>query len=94
MAPRTTATAATRWRPERPRGRGVADAPFVILDEPTAHLDRHSERSVAAAVERLTEGRTALVIAHRAEPIARVDRTLELRDGVITEVPGIGARGE
>ncbi len=69
----------------------VADAPLVILDEPTAHLDRESEQAVAAAVERLTEGRTALVIAHRAEPVARADRILELRDGVITELPGIEA---
>ncbi|MGD9736037.1 MAG: thiol reductant ABC exporter subunit CydD [Solirubrobacterales bacterium] len=61
----------------------LADAPLLLLDEPTAHLDEETERAVAVAVERLAAGRTALVVAHRPELAAIADRVLELRDGQI-----------
>lgn len=73
----------------------LRDAPLVLLDEPTAHLDEATERAVAAAVERLTAGRTALLVAHRAEPARRADRVVELREGRISPVaPAAGPRGE
>jgi thiol reductant ABC exporter CydD subunit len=56
----------------------LRDAPFVILDEPTADLDAASVAIVAAAVERVRAGRTMLVIAHRAELVGRADRIVRL----------------
>ena len=60
----------------------VRDAPLVILDEPTADLDRHSVAVVAGAVRRLQRGRTMLVIAHRPELVRSADRVVRLVDGV------------
>jgi ABC-type transport system involved in cytochrome bd biosynthesis fused ATPase/permease subunit len=60
----------------------LRDAPFVILDEPTADLDQHSVSLVAAAVRRLQAGRTLLVIAHRPELVRDADRVVALADGV------------
>ena len=59
------------------------DAPLVVLDEPTAHLDPESAAAIEAAIERLAEGRTVLLVTHRAELAARCDRVVELRDGRI-----------
>jgi ATP-binding cassette subfamily C protein CydD len=59
----------------------VRDAPFVILDEPTADLDRTSAEVVAEAVERLRPGRTVLLIAHRPELVAHADRVVFLGGG-------------
>jgi ATP-binding cassette, subfamily C, bacterial CydD len=62
----------------------ISRAPMVLLDEPTAHLDRESEETVALAIARLTEERTALLVSHRRRAIAGADRVLELRDGRLT----------
>lgn len=52
----------------------ISDAPLVILDEPTAHLDARSEDQIVDAVRRLREdGRTVLVIAHRQALVAVAD---------------------
>jgi len=59
----------------------LKDAPFVILDEPTSHLDRESETLVLEAASRLMRGRTVLVIAHRPEPVAGADVVVTLRAG-------------
>jgi ATP-binding cassette subfamily C protein CydCD len=59
----------------------ISRAPMVLLDEPTAHLDRESEATVARAIERLTSERTALLVSHRRKAIAGADRILELREG-------------
>jgi thiol reductant ABC exporter CydD subunit len=56
----------------------VRDAPLVILDEPTADLDRASADVVAEAIERLRPGRTVLLIAHRPELVRRADRVVHL----------------
>jgi ATP-binding cassette subfamily C protein CydD len=61
----------------------LRDAPLVVLDEPTADLDPVSAERVAAAVERLGEGRTVLVIAHRPELVRRADRVVTLEAGRI-----------
>jgi thiol reductant ABC exporter CydD subunit len=58
-------------------------APLVILDEPTADLDPASADLVGDAVERLLDGRTVLLITHRAELEARADRVVSLEDGQI-----------
>jgi thiol reductant ABC exporter CydD subunit len=59
----------------------VRDAPLVILDEPTADLDRTSAAVVAEAVERLRSGRMVLLIAHRPELVEHVDRVVSLEGG-------------
>ena len=56
----------------------LSKAPLLILDEPTAHLDEETERTLAEAINLAAEGRTALIVSHRPEPIARADRTLAL----------------
>jgi ATP-binding cassette, subfamily C, bacterial CydD len=56
----------------------LRDAPFVILDEPTADLDSVSADVVAEGVERLRPGRTVLLIAHRGELAHRADRVVSL----------------
>ncbi|MFG1184470.1 MULTISPECIES: thiol reductant ABC exporter subunit CydD [Xanthobacter] len=58
-------------------------APFVVLDEPTAHLDRKSEAEVQAALSRLLVGRTGLVAAHRMASVAGADRIIVLARGRI-----------
>ena len=59
----------------------LRDAPLVILDEPTADLDRTSADVVAEAIERLRAGRTVLMIAHRPELVRRADRVVYLDTG-------------
>jgi thiol reductant ABC exporter CydD subunit len=59
----------------------VRNAPLVILDEPTADLDRTSASVVAEAVERLRSGRMVLLIAHRPELVEHADRVVLLDDG-------------
>jgi ATP-binding cassette subfamily C protein CydD len=54
-----------------------------VLDEPTAHLDPESAAAIEAAIARLAEGRTVLLVTHRTELAARCDRVVELRDGRI-----------
>ena len=59
--------------------------PVLILDEPTTGLDRHSESVVRHAIERLIEGRTALMITHDLDLAARADRIIYIQDGKIGE---------
>jgi ABC-type transport system involved in cytochrome bd biosynthesis fused ATPase/permease subunit len=63
----------------------VRNAPLVILDEPTADLDRTSAEVVAEAVERLRSGRTVLLIAHRPELVAHADRVVALGGTAVRE---------
>jgi ATP-binding cassette, subfamily C, bacterial CydCD len=56
----------------------VRDVPLLLLDEPTASLDGDTEADVLAAVGRLTEGRTTLIVAHRPALVALADRAVEL----------------
>jgi len=65
----------------------LRDAPLLLLDEPTAHLDEETELEVASAVEELAADRTALLVAHRPELARRADRIVELRDGVVHASP-------
>ena len=63
----------------------LRDAPILILDEPTSALDVETEALVMEAVERLMQGRTTFIIAHRLSTVNRCDRILVLRDGIIAE---------
>ena len=63
----------------------VADCPILVLDEATANIDSYTERVIQKALERLLEGRTALVIAHRLSTIQGSDRIVVIQDGHIVE---------
>jgi subfamily B ATP-binding cassette protein MsbA len=58
---------------------------ILILDEATSALDTESERLVQAAINRLMENRTSLVVAHRLSTISHADSIIVLEGGVITE---------
>ena len=63
----------------------LKDPPILILDEATSALDAESESAVQTALERLMEGRTSLVIAHRLATIRGADRILVMQRGRIVE---------
>ncbi|MXX62473.1 MAG: ABC transporter ATP-binding protein [Holophagales bacterium] len=63
----------------------LKNAPILILDEATSHLDTESEVVVQRAIYNLMEGRTALVIAHRLSTVVRADRIVVLDRGSIVE---------
>lgn len=63
----------------------VADTRILVLDEATANVDSYTERQIQIALQRLLEGRTAIVIAHRLATIRGADKIMVLRDGEIIE---------
>ena len=63
----------------------LKNAPILLLDEATSALDAESERLVQVALERLMEGRTTLVIAHRLATIRDADRILVLEKGQLID---------
>ncbi|HEY4174511.1 MAG TPA: ABC transporter ATP-binding protein [Rhodopila sp.] len=63
----------------------LKDAPLLILDEATSHLDTISEQAVRGALDALMAHRTTIVIAHRLSTIRAADLILVLRDGQVIE---------
>ncbi len=63
----------------------LKDAPVLLLDEPTSSLDPESERVIRAALERLADGRTVLVVAHRLNTAYGADRIAVLDRGRLAE---------
>lgn len=63
----------------------LADTPVLVLDEATAYSDPESEFGVQQALNRLTAGRTVLVIAHRLHTITGVDQIVVLDHGRIVQ---------
>jgi subfamily B ATP-binding cassette protein MsbA len=64
----------------------LKNAPILILDEATSHLDTESEILVQRALANLMQGRTVIVIAHRLSTIRRADKIVVLDRGRISEV--------
>jgi len=69
----------------------LKNAPILLLDEATSALDSESERLVQAGLERLMEGRTTLVVAHRLSTIVGADLIYVLDGGRVVEQ---GTHGE
>lgn len=63
----------------------LKDSPLLILDEATSNLDLDSEYHVQEALNRLLQGRTALIIAHRLDTIVQANRILVMDQGRIIE---------
>jgi subfamily B ATP-binding cassette protein MsbA len=63
----------------------LKDSPILILDEATSALDTESERYIQAALTRLMQGRTTLVVAHRLSTIENADVILVMDKGQIIE---------
>ncbi len=87
-------TSPRRQRDACPRARSSAspspapslrNAPILILDEPTSALDVETEAMVMEGINRLTQGRTTFIIAHRLSTVRSADMILVLRDGKIAE---------
>ncbi|TCZ61369.1 thiol reductant ABC exporter subunit CydD [Roseicella aquatilis] len=68
----------------------LRDAPLVLLDEPTAHLDPGTEALVIDSLQRLCLGRTAIIASHSGAR-ARLGRVLEIEAGRVAGAPRIGA---
>lgn len=66
----------------------LKDAPILILDEPTSSVDGRTEAGIMEAMDRLMQGRTAFLIAHRLTTLRRCDVLLKLVDGHVVEQSG------
>lgn len=63
----------------------LKDAPILVLDEATSALDSESEALIQDALNKLMEGRTSIVIAHRLSTVANLDEIVVLEDGKVVE---------
>lgn len=63
----------------------LRDPPILVFDEATSSLDTESERLIQDAIERLLEGRTVFVVAHRLSTVQRADQILVMEEGRIVE---------
>ncbi len=63
----------------------LKNSPILILDEPTAALDSETEAAVLRSLERLRQGRTVFVVAHRLSTVRQADLLLVMEDGQIVE---------
>lgn len=63
----------------------LKNAPILILDEPTSSVDSKTEAVILEALQRLMEGRTTFMVAHRLSTIRQADRILVLNHGALEE---------
>lgn len=75
----------------------LRDAPILILDEPTSSVDAETEAFIMEGLNKLTEGRTTFIIAHRLSTVRRANLIIVLRSGEIVEQGSfeelVGGRG-
>ena len=64
----------------------AADPEILVLDEATANIDTETELLIQDALEKITTGRTSIVIAHRLQTIQEADRVLVFTNGIIEEL--------
>lgn len=64
----------------------LKDAPILVLDEPTSSVDNNTEAVIMEAMERLMQGRTTFIIAHRLNTLERCDTILEMEQGRLVAV--------
>ena len=64
----------------------LSDPKILILDEATSQVDSRTEYLIARAMEKLMEGRTCFMIAHRLFTIKNADKIIFMMDGDIKEV--------
>lgn len=64
----------------------LKNAPLLIMDEPTAHLDPEQEDALREALYRLSQGRTVVTIAHRLETLRHADWILVLHRGRVVDI--------
>jgi len=69
----------------------LRDAPLLILDEPTSSIDLATEALVMESLERLSRGRTTIMIAHRLSTLELCDVRLELEGGRVRELRTVAA---
>lgn len=58
---------------------------LLLLDEATSALDEDSQRKVQAALEKVMQGRTSIVVAHRLTTVEKCNRIAVIEDGVVIE---------
>jgi ATP-binding cassette subfamily B protein len=63
----------------------LKDPPVLILDEATSSVDNETEAAIQRSMERISQGRTMIVIAHRLSTVRNADRIFVLEDGVLVE---------
>ena len=64
----------------------LKNAPILILDEPTSSLDVHTEAAILETIQELMEGKTTLMIAHRASTLRNCNMILVLEEGRVTRM--------
>ncbi|WP_294822064.1 ABC transporter ATP-binding protein [uncultured Flavobacterium sp.] len=63
----------------------VSNPSILILDEATSSIDTHSEEMIRTATDKITEGRTSIVIAHRLATVVNADKIIVMDKGLIVE---------
>ncbi|MCH1616577.1 MAG: ABC transporter ATP-binding protein/permease [Candidatus Poseidonia sp.] len=63
----------------------LKNAPLLILDEATSAVDNETEAALQRSIQRISQGRTAIVIAHRLSTVRHADRILVLENGTVVE---------
>jgi ABC-type multidrug transport system fused ATPase/permease subunit len=64
----------------------LRDPRILIFDEATSHLDSESEQLVREALEKIAQGRTVFIIAHRLSSVWRADKIVVIEDGEIVQL--------
>ena len=63
--------------------------PMLILDEATSSIDTRTEMRIQRAFEKMMNGRTTFIVAHRLSTIQNADKVLEMKDGTLKVKEGV-----